>query len=155
LITAVDTNVLLDLLVPGARHGDQSERNLSRALRAGALIIAEPVYAELSAHFPVREELDRFLLDTGIRFRHSNEAALHWAGRSWAEYLKRRPRTPSCPQCGAASEARCDRCGAAFQQRQHVLADFLIGAHALAQADQLLTRDRGYYATYFAELSLA
>ena len=44
MITAVDTNVLLDLLVPGAPHGEPSERALTQVLQAGTVIICELVY---------------------------------------------------------------------------------------------------------------
>ncbi len=91
MITAVDTNILLDVLVPGAPHGDASEQALTESLRAGATVISEAVYAELAAHFPLREELDRFLEDTGIRPYPSGAEALNPAGRAWHEYLRRRP----------------------------------------------------------------
>ena len=154
MITAVDTNVLLDVLIPDAPNGDESERALAEAVRAGAVVISELVYAELAAHFPDRADLDRFLADTGIRLEPCVTEALHRAGRAWSEYLRRRRAALACPQCGAAQDVRCDRCGASVQPRQHVVADFVIGAHALVQADRLLTRDRGYYATYFPDLKL-
>jgi len=154
MISAVDTNVLLDVLIPGAPHGDESERALAEAVRAGAVVISEPVYSELAAHFADRADLDAFLADTGIRLEPSGAEALHRAGGAWSEYLRRRPAPLACPQCGATQDIHCDRCGASIQPRQHVVADFVIGAHALVHAGQLLTRDRGYYATYFPKLRL-
>lgn len=154
MITALDTNILLDVLIPDAAHGEESERALAEAAEAGALLISEPVYAELAAHFAEQEPLDRLLTDTGVRLEPSGADALYRAGRAWSDYLRRRPTMLACPQCGAAQEVRCDRCGAGIHPRQHVVADFLIGAHALVHADRLLTRDRGYYATYFADLTL-
>ena len=51
--------------------------------------------------------------------------------------------------------------GAAFRryrqrggERDRVLADFLIAAHAQTRCAQLISRDRGFYRTYFPELRL-
>ena len=155
MISAVDTNVLLDILIPGAPQGDASERRLAEAAGAGAIIMCEVVYAELSAHFEAPHDLDRFVADTGIRLEPSGREVLRRAGDAWRTYARQRPPSLVCPQCGSVQAVRCEQCGAPVQVRQHVLADFMIGAHAVVHADRLLTRDRGYYARYFPELELA
>ena len=152
MISAVDTNVLLDILIPDAPHGDESERRLADAVGAGYIVICEAVYTELAAYFEQPDDLEGFVEHTGIRLEPSNRVALHRAGGAWRAYA--RPELV-CPQCGTARAVRCEECGAPLQVRQHVVADFMIGAHAVEHADRLITRDRGYYAAYFPELELA
>jgi hypothetical protein len=151
--TAVDTNVLLDVLTPNAPHGTESELALAQAVRMGALVISEPVYAELASRFASPADLDAFLDDTGIRLQASTTEALHLAGTAWLAYTRRRS-SPVCPRCGSRQRLACSECGSPLQPRQHMVADFMIGGHALALGDRLLTRDRGYYATYFPDLEL-
>lgn len=54
MITSLDTNVLLDLLIPNVRYAQASQQQLDEALALGSLVIGEVVYAELASQFPTR-----------------------------------------------------------------------------------------------------
>jgi predicted nucleic acid-binding protein len=155
LISAVDTNILFDILIPGEPHGKSSKRLLDKHLASGKLILCEVVFAELAARFPSEQELKLFLADTGMRLIPSNEKSLHMAGMRWAEYARRSRRNDfSCPECGKSFTVSCPHCKAIVTKRQIVLSDFLIGAHALVHADCLLSRDLGVYKNNFRDLKI-
>jgi len=155
MITAVDTNIILDILIPGEPFGESSKALLDRQVSKGKLIICEIVFAELAAWFPSEEELASFLADTRINLVHSNEKSLAMAGSRWAGYARKSAKNRfSCGKCGHAFEATCPKCKAVLTKRLHVLADFLIGAHALVRADSILSRDLGVYKTYFGDLKV-
>ncbi len=155
MTTAIDSNILLDILLPNSPHGDETELLLVRATRQGAVIISETVYSEVAPRFDEPEGLDGFLANTGVRLERSSREALHRAGQAWRAYSRQRPRLPACSACGTSQEVRCKNCGADLQFRQHTIGDFLIGGHAVVHADRLLTRDRRSYPRYFPELALA
>ena len=86
------------------------------------------MYAELAPTFGDRSALDRPLRGLGATLSPMSSSIAYEAGLRWKHYR------------------------AAGGLRNRIIADFLIGAHALAAADTFLTRDRGFYATYFPEL---
>jgi predicted nucleic acid-binding protein len=119
------------------------------------LILCEVVFAELAARFPSEQELNLFLAETGMRLVTSNEKSLHIAGMRWAEYARRSKRNNfSCAECGKSFTVCCPHCNAAVTRRQIVLSDFMLGAHALVQADCLLSRDLGIYKSNFSDLQI-
>jgi predicted nucleic acid-binding protein len=153
VITALDTSVLLDVLIPDAQFAAASKASLDAAYAAGALVVCEVVYAELATQFGSQDQLDQFLADTGITLSHSSPAALLHASEAWAKFrAARRVGYLTCPRCGAEQQVRCGACGRDVASRQHIVTDFLIGGHAVAHAHRLLTRDRGFYRKYFAAL---
>ena len=128
MITAVDTNVLLDVFLAGAPHGRQSRDWLRDAYDRGAIRICNVVYAELVPVFGGRASLDGALRELGVAVTPIDNAMAYEAGMRWLLY--RRSGDP----------------------RKRILTDFLIGAHALSSADAFLTRDRGF-SRYFPELT--
>jgi predicted nucleic acid-binding protein len=130
MITAVDTNVLLDILQPDERLFSASSRALEQAATLGSLVICDLVYAELCVHFRNQSECDEFLSDSDIRVESLNRAASFAASRAWRAYRQ---------QGG---------------KRTRILADFLIGSHAQIQASCLLSRDRGFYRLLFPSLQV-
>jgi predicted nucleic acid-binding protein len=153
MITAVDTNILLDVLIPGQTFADSSKDLLDHYLSKGRLILCEVVFSELAACFADPEEFRRFLFETGMELVYSSENALFTAGSRWADYAQKGPGNRfSCRKCGHIAEISCPQCEASMTRRLHVLADFQIGAHALVHADGLLSRDLGIYKRYFSDL---
>jgi predicted nucleic acid-binding protein len=155
MITAVDTNIILDILIPGEPFSESSKGLLDHHSLKGKLILCEIVFAELAARFPAREELVSFLDDTRMNLVYSNDKSLYMAGSRWSEYTGKSVKNRfSCGKCGHTIEPTCPKCRAAMTRRLHVLADFLIGAHASVYADCILSRDLGVYKTYFADLKV-
>jgi len=129
-VIAVDSSVLLDVLTDDPRFADASESCLGEALAHNDLVVCDAVVAEVQGLLETRDTAMETLALLGLRYLPSTEQAAVRAG-----HMQRRFR---------------DRGG----RRERVVADFLIGAHALLQCSGLITRDDGFFRDYFKGLKV-
>jgi hypothetical protein len=134
--TALDTNILSPIW-SAAPSAAAIAVELSRVRAEGALVISAPVFIELSAVPGLNvQTVRKALAETSIAIDFDlDENVWMLAAESFAAYAIRRRRS------GGGSPKR-------------LLPDFVIAAHALLQADRLMTRDASRYALDFPNLRL-
>lgn len=127
--TAVDSSVLFDI-VKGAPGAAVAQAALEAALAQGSACVCAVVVAELGRYFMSEQDLRDFLAACQIDHDPLNMAAALDAARIMRGYARNKG------------------------PRERVAPDFLIGAHALQQADALLTCDGGFFRHYFDGLTV-
>ena len=127
--TAVDTSVLFDI-VKGAPGAVAAQTALEAALAQGSLTVCAVVVAELGRYFPDEQDLIEFLAACQIDHDPLSLQSALVAARIMRAYAKNNG------------------------PRERVAPDFLIGAHAIEQANALLTTDAGFYRHYFKGLKV-
>jgi predicted nucleic acid-binding protein len=129
-VILIDTCVVTDLADPESSWFEWSATTLEKLDQYHTFIINPIIYAECSVGFEKIEEVEALFTQLGFAIKPLPKEALFLAGKAFLQYKRRQ---------GAKS---------------NVLPDFFIGAHAVVEGYQLMTRDKGRFSTYFPKLEL-
>lgn len=129
MITAVDANIVLDLLVGTAAEIELAELGLRRSKASGSICMSAISYAEVAGRFPNKNYADEFFRLIDCRIESLDEFTAFVAGQMARDYRLR----------GGS--------------RSRILPDFLIAAHAQVHAQRLLTRDKRFFKDTFPQLN--
>ena len=129
MITSVDTSVLLKILKRES-DADLALHALENAASLGSVVVCSIVIAELGRFFKSNELLTSFLNDAQLTPSPIDTTTALQAASIMRSYAKNKG------------------------DKSRIAADFLIGAHAMTQANQLLTADTGFMRQYFATLKV-
>lgn len=130
MITALDTSVALDILLPDEEFTGRSVEALRRARTEGQVIVCDLVVAEITPVLPRTADFSKLALDWSLRYVPCGEEAAVLAGRWFRSYLQR------------------------GGKRGRIVADFVIGAHAKCHADRLLSRNAGFQRRFAPDLTI-
>ena len=128
MTTAVDANIVLDVLVGTPMEVQNAHAAMLAAKVAGDLIISTVAYAEVAMRFKSKSKADDFFSLLTCKVQPLDDNAAFLAGHFFAQYKKR----------GGT--------------RTRIIADFLIAAHAQQNADRILTRDTRFFGSNFPHL---
>lgn len=133
---SVDTNVFVALFSGDEEATPWAQRALVEVAGRASLAVSPVAYAELLAGGRSPEILSRFLADKGVEVDWAlGEEAWREAGTRFGAYSRDRSKQVEGPG------------------PRRILADFLVGAHALEHGGGvLLTLDQKVFSRYFPEL---
>jgi predicted nucleic acid-binding protein len=140
-VIAVDSNILIDFIGNDASAADSADQALRRALGSGPVVVCDVVVAEVVTGLGNGSSVIDALEALGIEFLALEQRSAVRAGEMQRRYAERR-------RTAATSTAPMR------QEPPRVVADFMVGAHALLQCQALITRDAGFFRDYFKGLKV-
>ena len=100
MITAIDTNILLDVFGADAKFAVASAEALRRCLIEGSLIACAAVWAETASVFGDARRFREAMNKLSASFSPMTEPAAIKAAEGWRRYRAGRgPHFPSCAHC--------------------------------------------------------